>query len=98
MRSAMKEDRLAELSRSGPVFARSLGYGASWGMLLGIGWLAVLTVLSGQPALRSEEHTSELQSRPQLVCRLPLENKIKLLSSAHRKWTHRPREILNSYR
>src|SRR5690554_7783487 len=24
---------------------------------------------------RSEEHTSELQSRPQLVCRLPLEKK-----------------------
>src|SRR3989442_4816169 len=24
---------------------------------------------------RSEEHTSELQSRPQLVCRLPLETK-----------------------
>src|SRR5690554_7600342 len=25
--------------------------------------------------LRSEEHTSELQSRPHLVCRLPLEKK-----------------------
>src|SRR5690554_7495764 len=27
------------------------------------------------PPLRSEEHTSELQSRPQLVCRLLLEKK-----------------------
>src|SRR3989442_8838794 len=29
---------------------------------------------------RSEEHTSELQSRPHLVCRLLLEKKKKLLS------------------
>src|SRR5436305_3835974 len=28
-----------------------------------------------QPAARSEEHTSELQSRPHLVCRLLLEKK-----------------------
>src|SRR3989442_9426102 len=31
-----------------------------------------------QPTLRSEEHTSELQSRPHLVCRLLLEKKKKL--------------------
>src|SRR5690554_7341336 len=30
-----------------------------------------------QPTLRSEEHTSELQSRPHLVCRLLLEKKKK---------------------
>src|SRR3989442_9634430 len=30
-----------------------------------------------QPPLRSEEHTSELQSRPHLVCRLLLEKKKK---------------------
>src|SRR5690606_4953346 len=30
---------------------------------------------SRQPILRSEEHTSELQSRENLVCRLPLEKK-----------------------
>src|SRR5690554_7787943 len=29
----------------------------------------------GQAPVRSEEHTSELQSRPQLVCRLLLEKK-----------------------
>src|SRR3712207_7630309 len=31
----------------------------------------------GEPALRSEEHTSELQSRQYLVCRLLLEKKKK---------------------
>src|SRR5690554_7075190 len=34
-------------------------------------------VLSDQAGLRSEEHTSELQSRPHLVCRLLLEKKKK---------------------
>src|SRR3989442_11474257 len=33
--------------------------------------------------LRSEEHTSELQSRPHLVCRLLLEKKKKELYGAH---------------
>src|SRR3712207_8924356 len=32
--------------------------------------------ISLQPAVRSEEHTSELQSRQYLVCRLLLEKKI----------------------
>src|SRR3712207_8560172 len=41
---------------------------------------AVLTGLAvGQPDARSEEHTSELQSRQYLVCRLLLEQKIGLL-------------------
>src|SRR5271157_5102882 len=30
---------------------------------------------TGKPSKRSEEHTSELQSRPHLVCRLLLEKK-----------------------
>src|SRR3712207_7562643 len=34
-------------------------------------------------AVRSEEHTSELQSRQYLVCRLLLEKKNTLLSSIH---------------
>src|SRR5436305_9106141 len=45
-------------------------------LLRGIGvlrWMVVLAIL----ALRSEEHTSELQSRPHLVCRLLLEKKKK---------------------
>src|SRR5206468_11427589 len=33
--------------------------------------------LSGWPGIRSEEHTSELQSRSDLVCRLLLEKKKK---------------------
>src|SRR5260370_10560112 len=38
---------------------------------------------SGSPALRSEEHTSELQSHLNLVCRLLLEKKKKGLLSSH---------------
>src|SRR3989442_11551400 len=33
------------------------------------------------PAMRSEEHTSELQSRPHLVCRLLLEKKKKHMTT-----------------
>src|SRR3989442_6280630 len=50
-------------------------------------WVAELVKIAGgemivppgerisPPAIRSEEHTSELQSRPHLVCRLLLEKK-----------------------
>src|SRR3989442_9688299 len=38
--------------------------------------------LGGRRIIRSEEHTSELQSRPHLVCRLLLEKKKKLPSSS----------------
>src|SRR3989442_8182558 len=41
----------------------------------GIGLGAVGT--AGKEVVRSEEHTSELQSRPHLVCRLLLEKKKK---------------------
>src|SRR3989442_4537746 len=41
-----------------------------------------------QHALRSEEHTSELQSRPHLVCRLLLEKKKKTISGVD-YWCHR---------
>src|SRR3712207_6999020 len=40
-----------------------------------------LLLLGGQGLLRSEEHTSELQSRQYLVCRLLLEKK-KLINSS----------------
>src|SRR5258707_10486655 len=36
-----------------------------------------LSMVGGRPPLRSEEHTSELQSRQYLVCRLLLEKKKK---------------------
>src|SRR5690348_17508260 len=44
-----------------------------------IGWLAGLGVFNdlGRQILRSEEHTSELQSPVHLVCRLLLEKKKK---------------------
>src|SRR5438874_6903402 len=43
---------------------------------------SVLTT-AGNLTVRSEEHTSELQSRRDLVCRLLLEKKILLLISKH---------------
>src|SRR3712207_8084937 len=66
------------------VLARSLG----WGIVAPIAFsiiafsgsaqFAVAAVLgAGGGALRSEEHTSELQSRQYLVCRLLLEKKTK---------------------
>src|SRR5206468_11408370 len=39
-----------------------------------------LTLLMGLTAFRSEEHTSELQSRSDLVCRLLLEKKKKKMN------------------
>src|SRR3712207_8631644 len=53
------------------------------GAVLGYGKFYRLVAL--QPELRSEEHTSELQSRQYLVCRLLLEKKKKtrLLTQAH---------------
>src|SRR3712207_7828201 len=38
----------------------------------------------GQPGLRSEEHTSELQSRQYLVCRLLLEKKKNISYTTYR--------------
>src|SRR3712207_7223708 len=49
--------------------AKSLGSGVPVG--------ACLTTESGSSSIRSEEHTSELQSRQYLVCRLLLEKKKK---------------------
>src|SRR6266436_8379414 len=40
-------------------------------------WLALVVVSAPLAVLRSEEHTSELQSRLHLVCRLLLEKKKK---------------------
>src|SRR3712207_8220015 len=41
--------------------------------------LEILADAGAYPRLRSEEHTSELQSRPYLVCRLLLEKKNTLI-------------------
>src|SRR5436305_2857461 len=40
--------------------------------------------------MRSEEHTSELQSRPHRVCRRLLEKKETLISWRHKGWTEPP--------
>src|SRR2546429_4584273 len=50
------------------------GYVRAMWLLLPHAW-ARLTLIKGQGCLRSEEHTSELQSRLHLVCRLLLEKK-----------------------
>ena len=42
---------------------------------LGCGYGALFDLLADQPMMRSEEHTSELQSHHELVCRLLLEKK-----------------------
>src|SRR3989442_12006621 len=41
----------------------------------GLGWPHRALDRGGRRIIRSEEHTSELQSRPHLVCRLLLEKK-----------------------
>src|SRR5690554_7737406 len=48
-----------------------------------IEWLAARGITRG----RSEEHTSELQSRPHLVCRLLLEKKKKKKKQANKHHT-----------
>src|SRR2546421_7200432 len=50
--------------------------------------LVRLPVMMGAQIVRSEEHTSELQSRSDLVCRLLLEKKKK--NENHRVCTHTP--------
>src|SRR5690349_24010078 len=42
--------------------------------------IVVLALLRQRPVVRSEEHTSELQSRRDLVCRLLLEKKKSIIS------------------
>src|SRR3712207_8028250 len=48
---------------------------------------AANTAVGGSGSARSEEHTSELQSRQYLVCRLLLE-KTKQILSAHKSLRH----------
>src|SRR3989442_8021108 len=45
--------------------------------------------------VRSEEHTSELQSRPHLVCRLLLEKKNSMREQTSKAYTYRLRLFLN---
>src|SRR3712207_7261443 len=71
----------------------------SWWDWRAVGWRpaprgarqALLEVLGEPPTRRSEEHTSELQSRQYLVCRLLLEKKKKHIHSIYRTNTRRTR-------
>src|SRR5437660_4492526 len=54
---------------------RSLGQTAKFVLGIGDGQPLVQAVANTEDELRSEEHTSELQSRGHLVCRLLLEKK-----------------------
>src|SRR3712207_7971105 len=58
------------------------------------GWVeAALRAYRPEEGCRSEEHTSELQSRQYLVCRLLLEKKKELDAHAHDRrddWRKRP--------
>src|SRR5438132_2932180 len=52
------------------------------------------------PSSRSEEHTSELQSHSDLVCRLLLEKKKKIIHAVYRKQEYRgtPTPTKQAYR
>src|SRR6266498_5224106 len=62
----------AEPTASRPTRKRLLAFSAVAGIML-------IAMIAG--GARSEEHTSELQSRPHLVCRLLLEKKKKKIRS-----------------
>src|SRR5690554_7158041 len=53
-----------------------------WGILFLFGGGMALAAILAEANIRSEEHTSELQSRPHLVCRLLLEKKNCSIESA----------------
>src|SRR2546422_4074465 len=57
---------------------------------VGIADTLILGSAPAQLALRSEEHTSELQSRLHLVCRLLLEKKKNTHLTPHASWRSPP--------
>src|SRR2546430_4205491 len=60
---------------------RTLNLVASWPFLSSVGIVILAGIPSEMPVgLRSEEHTSELQSQSNLVCRLLLEKKKKAIA------------------
>src|SRR5690625_6679929 len=69
---------IVELNRRKPNSGRPLWYFiASIVVVLVLLWILSVWFLGNDGDTRSEEHTSELQSRGQLVCRLLLEKKNK---------------------
>src|SRR5690606_41978618 len=67
-------DRRNEDSAAG-VYRRLIRYAGEYKLIFLLAGLAMLLGALGEGATRSEEHTSELQSRENLVCRLLLETK-----------------------
>src|SRR5262245_65053407 len=62
----------------------------AWQRFLGDGTLAFLPLADGRSSIvRSEEHTSELQSLRHLVCRLLLEKKKKKKQNKEKKQSYR---------
>src|SRR3712207_6978136 len=82
-RSMMRSSAVAESTARAIVAAvgrlRQEPLGKPPGVAEAVDWAEAATALarSGAPWPRSEEHTSELQSRQYLVCRLLLEKKKK---------------------
>src|SRR5438874_7429403 len=58
-----------------PITAETIDASASTVVTLATRLRSIMTALMGSARNRSEEHTSELQSRRDLVCRLLLEKK-----------------------
>src|SRR5690554_6987576 len=66
--------------------------------LIGMLHLDFQVLLHHRGMLRSEEHTSELQSRPHLVCRLLLEKKKKKSVKVNsKKYRQRQKVIIHSH-
>src|SRR5439155_15423058 len=80
-------DRVLAAARPAPRYPRlQRALSLPWSVKLPLAAAAALLVGVAVAHLRSEEHTSELQSRGHLVCRLLLEKKkycIRVLSSSY---------------
>src|SRR3712207_7997065 len=74
-RTALSQGRLPTRGRSPPPCAFSPPVGRVVGRAVDLAISPEASCLPGLPPSRSEEHTSELQSRQYLVCRLLLEKK-----------------------
>src|SRR3989442_7905130 len=90
---------MAERHAIGRVLARRSTSLAPRVLIVGGGFAGVTTALE-LAKRRSEEHTSELQSRPHLVCRLLLEKKKNIQTDALAASIlyRRTRSLLLSYR
>src|SRR2546430_11434015 len=61
--------------REDPLAAEAMGMPVNWLKLMSFAFGAAVAALTGTLFARSEEHTSELQSQSNIVCRLLLETK-----------------------